>query len=195
MDELTQTRLIVAAVVGAIVGAWMLSRHFDKRREQRFVALAQSLGTQIERESEFLSRFHIEVEGRAFEVCQRHIGGAGASGLVGWYLVTSTKLKGVSDLHATTIRPRSKLKGSAHSADDFLVRDQGYPLKQGWLTAAVAQSLAQLYTAEISPESIDLEEGKLIQRSRTLPGANDGPRLLGLLKRQGVLAAQLERSL
>jgi hypothetical protein len=105
VDELAQTRLIVAAVVGAIVGAFLLSRHFDNRREQGFAALAQSLG------------------------------------------------------------------------------------------APIAESLAQIYTAEIPPESLDLEEGKLIQRSRTLPGAHDGPRLRDLLTRQGALAAQLERSL
>ena len=56
MDELTQTRLIVAASVGAIAAASVLSGASDRRPEKRFAAPARSLGAPVARESGFPSQ-------------------------------------------------------------------------------------------------------------------------------------------
>ena len=48
MDELTQIRLIVLAVVGAIAAAWVISNRSAARREKRFVELGRSLGVEVE---------------------------------------------------------------------------------------------------------------------------------------------------
>ena len=190
MDELTQSRLIVFAIVGAIAAAWVIANRSGTRREKRFAELGQSLGVRVHRESEFLSLFLIDVNGRAFEVKRQHIG------RIGWHLVTTTELSGVSALHSADVRPRSRRKKpSPASADDFLIRDQGYPLKKGWLTAATAQSLATFYDTELPLEPLFLEGGSLIHRSMSLLDQLDGPRLHDLLSRQGALASQLERSL
>ena len=190
MDELTQARLIIFAVVGAIVAAWVIANRSATRAEKRFAELGQSLGAKVERESEFLSRFLLDVNGRAFEVKRQHIG------RIGWHLVTTTQLSGVSALHSADVRPRSNRgKTSPASADDFLIRDLGYPLKAGWLTAATAQSLATFYDTELPLERLYLEEGNLIHRSSSLLSKLDGPRLQDLLSRQSALASQLERAL
>ncbi|HVE69981.1 MAG TPA: hypothetical protein VNI54_01335 [Thermoanaerobaculia bacterium] len=190
MDELTQSRLIVLAVVGAIAAAWVIANRSAKRHEKRFAELGQSLGVRVDRESEFLSRFLVDVNGRVFEVTRQHIG------RIGWLLVTTTELSGVSALHSADVRPRaSRKKASPASADDFVVRDQGYPLRKGWLTAATAHSLRMFYDTELPLGPLYVEEGKLIHRSPSSFGLLDGPSLQDLLSRQGALASQLERSL
>jgi hypothetical protein len=190
VDELTQIRLIVVAVVGAIAAAWVISRRSASRREKRFAELGRSLGVAVDRESEFLSRFLIEVNGRAFEVKRQHLR------RIGWHLVTTTELSGVSALHSADVRPRSgRRKPSPASADDFIVREQGYPLRPGWLTPATAEHLKSFYDTELPLEPLYLEEGKLIHRSPSLLERVDGRSLYDLLHRQGALASQLERSL
>jgi hypothetical protein len=189
VDELTQIRLTVFAVVGAIAAAWVIANRSAARLEKRFAELGQSLGVRVDRENEFLSRFLIDVNGRAFEVKRQHIG------RIGWLLVTTTELSGVSALHSADVRPRSnRKKASLASADDFVVRDLGYPLREGWLTAATVQSLRTFYDTELPLEPLHVEEGKLIHRSPSLLGRLDGPRLHDFLSRLGTLASQLERS-
>lgn len=80
LDELTQTRLITLAVVLAIVAYCLLGRAKGQRRQTRFAALARSLGSEVVREGEFLSRFPVDIAGRMFDVRLQHIGrGAGAA--------------------------------------------------------------------------------------------------------------------
>jgi len=76
MTELAQVRLLVLAIVVAILAAWAGSIASRRRQEARFAALAASFGSQVVREGKFLSRFPVEIDGRSLEVRYQHIGKA-----------------------------------------------------------------------------------------------------------------------
>jgi len=198
LDELTQTRLIVLAVVLAIVAYWLLGRAKDRRRQARFAVLARSLGGEVEREGEFLSRFPVEIAGRRFDVRLQHIGRGSGRGGGGWYVVTRVALQGVSELHSVDIRPRFRrlLGGEPRGfEEDFTLIDAGYPLRAGWLTDRVRGAIASFYALELTPDPLVIEEGRLIHRAHLPVQRFDGPLLRELLTRQAAVAAALEQAL
>lgn len=198
MTDVAQMRLIAIAVVVGILTAWVLARRSARQRQERFATLARSLGAQAQVQDEFLSSFCVNVDGRAFEVRHQHIGGgrSGSGWTPDWYLVTTTLLNGVPEVHSADIRPRlSRNSASPPTADDFVVRDFGYALRNGWLSPATAQSIAAFYETDLPLDRITIEEGKLTHRSRFVLRRLNGPRLHELLSRQAALATQLERSL
>jgi hypothetical protein len=81
------------------------------------------------------------------------------------------------------------------SADDFVVRDAGYPLPEGWLTPAVAAALRAFYAVAVPHERLWIEEGALLHRSRARLDRVDAPALRDLLQRQAAAAAALEQVL
>jgi hypothetical protein len=201
LSELAQTRLILALVVAGVLLAWALSRASHKRREARFAALAQSLGSQAVREGEFLSRFPIEVDGRALEVRYQHLGRAvGAGGWTpDWYLITEIPLKGVSELHSADIRPRSRRTkldpDDPGFAEHIRVRDFGYPLREGWLNARTRRALADFYALDLPLDSLNIEAARLVHRMHDPIRKIDGPGVRDLLARQVAVASALEQAL
>ncbi|MBL8299944.1 MAG: hypothetical protein JNN30_16515 [Rhodanobacteraceae bacterium] len=200
MSEQAEVRLIALIAVMAVVGCWLLARTFASRRKQRFLAIAHALGGQPEMVNDYLISFQATVGGRVFEVRCQHIGGGGQEGsgwTPDWYLVTSTQLRGVSELHSADIRPRSRPSAAARvpTAEDFVVRDAGYPLRNGWFTPDVARSLQAFYLAKLPLEPLSIEEGCLVHRSRPLLSRFDAAGLRSFLERQAVVAAALERVL
>lgn len=201
LSELALTRLVIALLVVGVLLAWALSVAGGRRREARFSALAQSLGSQVVREGKFLSRFPIEVEGRALEVRHQHIGKAVGTGgwAPDWYLVTEVPLKGVSELHSADIRPRSRRKAvdpdDPGFADHFRVRDFGYPLREGWLNGRTRRALADFYALDLPLESLNLEEARLVHRMQNPLRKIDGAGVRDLLARQVALASALEHVL
>lgn len=199
LDELTATRLIVALVCLGIALVWIAGRASDRRRRARFARLAAACGAQADHVSAFLSTFAIEVDGRRFAVSYRHIGGRHTPGWVtGWYLVTETVLRGVSELHAVEIRPRRRGRRRDRGADfaaAFDVRDLGMPLPHGWVTERVHASLAAFYDLDLPLELLSVEEGRLVHRAPVALGAIGAETVRELLSRQGSVAAALERAL
>ncbi len=199
LDELTQTRLIVLAVVLAIVAVWLLGRARDRRRQAFFAALGRSLGSEVVREGKFLSHFPAEIGGRTFEVRLQHIGpGIGSERSLGWSVITMVRLQGVSELHSVDIRPRARrlLGGKARGFEqDFTVVDAGYPLRAGWLDDRVRAALDHLYALDRPPDTLVIEEGRLLHRAQVPVQRFDGPLLRELLTRQAAVAAALERAL
>lgn len=156
------------------------------------------MGSEVVREGEFLSRFAIEVEGRAFDVLYQHRGGRGQA-VGAWYLVTSVPLQGVSELHSTDIRSRRKVRGAVESPKafekHFKVNDAGYPLRDGWLNERVRTAIAHFYAVELPLYLLSIEEARLVHRSPLSLGSIDGSSLRELLTRQAAVAAALERVL
>lgn len=198
LDELTQTRLIALAVGLAIVAYWLLGRVRDRRRQARFAALARSLGSEVAREGEFLSRFPVEIAGRMFDVRLQHLRTGSGKSAGGWYVVTRVALQGVSELHSADIRPRLRriLGGKPRGfEEDFTLIDAGYPLRAGWLTDRVRGAIAHFYALELPPDPLVIEEGRLVHRARGPVQRFDGPLLRELLTRQAAVAAALEQAL
>lgn len=201
MDELTYTRLVVLAVVLAMVAVWAYGRARDRRRQARFAALARSFGSEVVREGESLSRFPLEIDGRTFDVRLQHLGrGIGSNWSPGWSVITAVALREVSDLHSAEIRPRLRRPRVVDPRDPdfekhFPVLDAGYPLRQGWLNDRVRGAIAHFYAFELPLDPLVLEEGRLIHRS-LLPVKRFGAATLReLLTRQLAVAAALERVL
>jgi hypothetical protein len=202
LSELTQIRLIALGVGLVIVAAWVRGIANGRRRQARFAALAQSFGSRVVREGTFLSRFPVEVDGRAFDVRYQHIGrGVGSGGWTpDWYVVTEVPLQGVSELHSAEIRARGRRPRVVDPHDPdfekyFTVRDAGYPLRQGWLNGRVRGAIAHFYAFELPLDPLGIEEGRLIHRAHVPVQRLDGGLLRDLLTRQVAVADALERAL
>jgi hypothetical protein len=202
--ELSETglaRLILGLVIALVALSWFLKGVYISRRRRRFVEMAERLGAPVERQGKFLSRFSVEAAGRTFEVRDQHISGStGAGWTPDWYLVTETKLRGVSELHAVEIRPRAQGKASAASGSSaldeiFEIRDSGYPLPEGWLGGEVGRALLAFYAVPLYLEPLRLEESRLLHCSRHLLGKLGADGLRSLLERQAAVAKALERAL
>ena len=201
LGELAQTRLIVLAVVLAILGAWALSRASDRRRARRFADLAAALDREVVREGEYRSRFTIEVDGREVEVRHQHFGrGAGATSSPGWQVLTSVPLRGVSELHSALIAPRLGRGRPIDPRDEdferrFRIHDLGMPLRAGWLGPRVRAALAHFYAMELPLATLDLEAARLVHRGSEALLRLDAAAVRELLERQVALAETLERAL
>lgn len=200
LGELAQTRLIVLAVVLAILAAWALSRASDRRRARRFADLAAALDREVARDGESLHRFTLEVDGREVEVRHQHFGrGVGASSSPGWQVLTSVPLRGVSELHSAQIAPRFGRRRPIDPSDEdfarrFRIHDLGMPLRAGWLGPRVRAALAHFYALELPLALLDLEEARLVHRGSEALLRVGGDRLRELLVRQVALAEALERA-
>lgn len=199
MDALTQGRLIALAIVLFFVAFWLVGRARDRRRQARFAALARSVGREVVREGEFLSRFPVEVEGRTFDVRLQHLGGGmGSRSGPGWCVITAATLRGVSELHSAEVRPRARLVFGGEARDfgkDFQVIDAGYPLREGWLDDRVRGAILRFYELGLPAGPLLIEEGRLLHRGPFPVERLAGERLRDLLTRQAAVAAALERAL
>jgi hypothetical protein len=202
LSELAQIRLITLVVGLVIATVWVLGIAGRRRQQARFAALAQSFGSKVVREGNFLSRFPVEVDGRTFDVRYQHIGrGVGSGGWTpGWYVVTEVPLQGVSELHSAEIRARARRPRDIDPHDPdfekyFTVRDAGYPLRQGWLTGRMRGAIAHFYAFELPLAPLGIEEGRLIHRAHVPVRRLDGALLRELLTRQAAVADALERAL
>jgi hypothetical protein len=201
LDTLAQARLVVLVVVLAALAIWADGIARRRRHQARFAALARSFDTEVVREGEFLSRFPAEIDGRAFDVRTQYISGVGTLGLSpGWYLVTETPLQGVSELHSAEIRARGRRPRVIDPRDSdferhFTVRDEGFPLRDGWLDDGVRGAIAHFYALELPLGPLAIERGRLIHRADLPLRRLDGAILRELLTRQAAVAAALERAL
>jgi hypothetical protein len=201
LTALAQARLIVFAVAFAVIASWGIAVSSTRRRRRRFAALARSLNVEALDEGRFLSRFRVGVEGRAIEVLYQHIGGrTGVGWTSDWYLVTTVPLHGISELHSAGIHLRTRRSrlgnpSEAEFKENFSVRDEGYPLRTGWLTDRTRGAIYEFYRPDLPLEPLMIEEAKLVHRSRHLLRHLESGGLRELLGRQAAVAAALESSL
>jgi hypothetical protein len=90
---------------------------------------------------------------------------------------------------ARLLRPRSRIR------TDFEIRDQGYPLTQGWATEPTRDAIYAFHSQGLPLELLSIEEARLVHRTRTPLSRFEGEGLRRLLTRQAAVAAALERAL
>jgi hypothetical protein len=187
--------IIPAALVVVVVLYLLLHKRADQARAREFEALAAHVRAKVTVASEFASSFPVDVAGRKFTVSYAlRGGGVGASPSGSWYLVTGTPLRGHAwDLHSVTIR--QKLWGGNKPFDEAIsVQEFGLPLRSGWLTQSVRDTILAIYTLPNLKGELLIEEGELRHRllgsiSRVEPAA-----LKSLIAKLGELATALERA-
>lgn len=201
LSELALTRLVIVSVVLAVIACFALAAASTRRRVRRFEALARSLGAAMVKENKFHYRFALELEGRSFDIRYQHIGGSSSSGgwTPDWYVVTSTPLRSVSELHSAELRFRSRRAALTAAPEDFeqhfSMHDSGYPLPKGWLTGRLKRSVTEFFGLDLHLERLVIEEATLLHRSRHLLRRLEGGTLRELLMRHGAVASALESAL
>lgn len=200
LDQLTQTRLIVLAVLVAIAAAWALARWRHRRERDRFAKLAAAFSATVEEEDEWRWSFRATLENRLFEVLWHHQAEAvGSHGGSRRYLVTRTALGGVSELHCIEFAPRGRRRAAAPGGGDvetrFAVRDFGLSPRDGWLTGPVRTAIADFFALELPLGPLNIEAGGLVHRGSASLTRRGATALRELLVLQAAVAAALEREL
>lgn len=201
LSEATAVRLAAAGVVLVLVVGGAVAVRAARRRRERFAALARALGGEVVRENAFSFRAAVRCAGRTWELRSQHLGGNAPGFTHDWYFITRTTLAGVLDTHRAEIRPRRR--DPSVDADDaaafdraFAVGDFGYPLRDGWRTRDVRRAVAAFYAGRgPALEKLELEQGALVHRSRSLLRRLAADDLRRLLERQAGVAAALEDAL
>lgn len=184
----------------------MVEPRVTRRRVAAALArLATAAGAAVTRRDAFTEWFTITVEGRPFEVRReyRMRGRSGYLGPTGHLLVTSTPLDGSRwELHQVdiaTLKTAARRAGDPVSGDAafnarFGVRQDGVPVREGWLDAPTRAAVTALFDTPGVTGPVWVQ-GQRLQVLRPEPWADlDGPGLTRMLQAQAVLAAALERT-
>lgn len=179
-----------------------------RRYAKRFAALAEGLGASTTRGDEFTEWLSVEVNSRRFEVRRelRTRGGGTSSyrGPTGYLLVTSTPLASRRwELHQfeivqgrlPSIFGAAPLATGDESFDArFLVRQDGDPVRDGWLDAPTRAAVTALFDMPGAAGSLRVEEHALrLLVTEPWDGIDPGS-LRALLHQQAALATALERT-
>lgn len=175
---------MVAAIVAAIASSRCLRARADRRRRVWFDGLAHAMSAQPEHRADRGSRFEATVTGRIVDVVYRYFGASmGNERGVGWTLVCSTALRGVSDIY--NVRFERK-RGGIHA------KNFGFEPRQGWITPALRAELETLLAPALHAASVDVEGGRLTFRSyRRL----DAESVRAVVTSQAAAADQVESAL
>lgn len=178
-----------------------------RRYARRFAALAEGLGASTTRGDEFTEWLSVEVGGRPFEV-RRELrmrgGGASYRGPTGYLLITSTPLASNRwAMHQVEVlqgrRPSLFGKAPLATGDEafdarFLVRQDGDPVRDGWLDAPTRAAVTALFDTPGAAGSLAVEE-QALRLLVTEPWDGIEPASLrALLHQQAALATALERT-
>lgn len=143
-DEQTVKWLIILGIAAAVLLYRVAGKRSDRRRCEWFESVATAFGARAEHASEFLSRFEAEVDQRRCEVAY------GYRRRIGWRLVVSIPLRGVSDIYNFVLQPSDDPgENSVH------VRNSGFRPREGWLNAEVRAAVSHFY--ELAPHRAALE--------------------------------------
>jgi hypothetical protein len=172
--------LVMVGIVATIVLYRVLGKRSERKRREWFDSVAASFGAKAEHVSEFHSRFAAEVDERRCEVAHRY-------GKVGWRLIVTIPLNGVSDIYSLVLQP-------SNDPDDrgVRVRSSGYEPREGWLNEDVRAAVSHFY--EVAPRNrpLDIAAGNLLHISADrVEGATLRDRVARLLP----VARALERAL
>jgi hypothetical protein len=180
-DEQTVKWLILLGVAAAVVLYVAAGKRGDRKRREWFDSVAAAFGARAEHESEFLSRFGAEVDGRRCEVVYRY------RTRIGWRLVASIPLTGVSAIYSFSMQP------SDDPADSGVrVRNHGFSPREGWLNDEVRPALSHFYELTPHKEALEVEASALTcQTYDRLEGAALRARVSRLVP----VATALERTL
>lgn len=201
-----QIGIVVFALMFVVMIVGPRIRH--RRFAAKFAALAAAAGATPTRRDAFTEQFTTEVDGRPFEVRRElRVRGRGAysyRGPTGHLLITSTPLSGSRwELHQVDITPGrvpSLFGGPALTTGDstfdgrFVVMEDGVPVRDGWLDAPTRAAVTAFFDTPPASGPVWVQEQQ-VRHLAVEPWAGvDHGALLGLLRRQAVLATALERT-
>jgi len=204
LDAMQTARIAIGVVLAVGMLIWLDGLLRNRRRRARFAALAQSFGSQVVREGEFLARFTAVVEDRSFEIRDEHLGPP----LRGYFLVAAAPLAGAGwamhevEIQRGSMRRRvlralnvTTLRSGDEAFDErFSVSETGVPVRLGWLDSHVRSAITQFYESRLSLDRLVIQDGQLIHRARAPWKQFDATALRELLVRQSAVAAALESS-
>ena len=186
-DEQTVKWLIVVAIIATVVLYRYAGKRSDRKRREWFESVAAALGARAEHESEFLSRFAVEVDQRRCEVTYRYGSGGLAGRGIGWSLIAGIPLEGVSDIYSLVLQP------SDDPGDNGVrVRNSGFKPREGWLNADVRAALSHFYELAPRHAALDVAAGSLMCRDADRV---EGPVFRARIARLVPVAKALERTL
>lgn len=180
-DEQTVKWLILLGIAATVLLYRAAGKRSDRKRHEWFESVATAFAVPAEHASEFLSRFQAVVDERRVEVEYRY------RGRIGWRLVMSVPLHGVSDIYNFALQPSDD-----PGENSLQVRNSGFSPREGWLNAELRAAVAHF--AELPPRNSALEvEGAtlLCQTTDRLEGTAVRARIARLIP----VARALERAL
>ena len=199
-------QLAIGVVVAMFVAVLASSRVTRQRHAAAFARLAAAAGARTARTDEFTESFGTDVAGRTFDVRREFRStarGGSYRGPTGHLLIASTRLSGSRwELHQVDISPgrRSAIFGAPPTVtgDDtfdarFMVRQDGVPVRDGWLDAPTRAAVTTLFDAPGVTGPVWVQEQRL--QLFVSPWLDASHATLGeWLRRQADLAGALERT-
>lgn len=175
-------------------------RHFDE--------IVRALGQPPTTSREWPFNAPMAISGRPFELrydLRRTGKGSSYRGPTGHLLIGVTRLAGTRwPMHqvdiATVDNWLSRLVSSKRATGDpdfdgrFMVREDGLPVRDGWLDQAMRREIAIFFDAVKLPGPIWIREGELQFIIQDPWKGLDGPAVRAVLERQATLATALDRT-
>lgn len=201
---------LVAVLVAAVVAITVAPSIRRRRARLAFEQLAEQCRVTVVPVDSVTAAFELNVAGRRFEVRRDwrsrafSEGSNSYRGPIGHMLVTSTPLAGSRwELHqvdvatlATSVRRASDLLTGDEAFDArFRVRQDGVPVRDGWLDAATRAAVTRLFETPGVTGPVWVQ-GRSLQVLRPEPwtGLESQSALTRVLEAQAALAAALERT-
>jgi hypothetical protein len=186
---------------------WMLfgGAVTGRRYRRQFDGFARELGVGAPAGRGEIVSFAIQIAGRPFEVEHYHRMRSGSyRGPTGYLLVAQTALRGTRwEMHQVDIVRLGALwrwlgAGQATGADGssvrFGVKEDGVPVRDGWLDDETREAVARFLEAAPPLGTLWIKEGRLSYLMSDPWKGLDGPVLQGTMQRLAELATALERT-
>lgn len=200
----------IAIVLFATMAVVMFVEPSLKRRKfrRKFDAIARGLGQQPPVKRGWPMTCSLRVDDRAFQVThdfRTTSKGSSYRGPSGYLLITSTRLASERwSMHQVDVLTLGRigswflsdkrLTGDTDFDARFVVRQDGLPVREAWLDADTRAAFARFLDAAPRPGVIWIREGELQFTMQDPWTGLDGPVLQELMRRQGALAAALDRT-
>lgn len=180
-----------------------------RRARSRFDALAASRGATVTPGPDAdTASFAADLAGRPFTVRRelRQPGRGGSyRGPRGHLVIVETALAGTRwALHGVDVSARTGLarvlpsptaSGDAAFNDRFVVRQDGVPVRDGWLDAATRRAIVEFFDVPaVGREGVVWVKEGVLQFICDRPQVLDAPSLTAVIEQQATLAAVLERT-
>lgn len=202
-------QILVPLVAVAMLAAVVESPIRRRRARLAFDRLAEQAGAAITPIDWVTATFPMGVAGRRFEVRREWHSRAYSTGSNSWrgpighLLITSTPLAGsrwelhqvdIATLSAAARRSSDLTTGDATFDARFRVRQDGVPVRDGWLDAATRQAVSRLFDTPGVTGPVWVQ-GQSLQVLRAEPWTGvDASALRRVLEAQAALAAALEHT-
>jgi hypothetical protein len=197
----------VALALFAFLVVWSLfgSNVTHRSYRRQFDGFARGLGAQPPAGRGWPVSFAVEAAGRAFEIRHDYRSSSSYRGPKGYLLISETKLAGTRwEMHQVDLLRIDSLwdrlfgarqvTGAAGSNVRFAVKEDGLPVREGWMDDATRDAVTRFFEAAPPFGVVWIKEGRLSYLMSGPWKGVTGPTLHALLERLAELATALERT-